>query len=237
MDLPTSDIYALLWKLLPGLLASTVFLSLTAHPRRDVFDRVVSALIFTLLAQLAVSALKGGLVALNSKCFSFGEWTPTSELAWGAVSGVALGVLWAHLVNNGWPHRLFAKLGTTKRTSAPTEWFQAHSKWERYVVLDLKNGRRLFGWPFLWPDHPESGHFVLQDPAWLLRDGSEIRMHEIEAMLVTVSDVASVSFLRLREDPVLNDRANEIESSRKALVDANRECSDEKQSTPSTPSE
>ena len=54
MDSLTNDIVVILQYLLPGFLAAWIFYGFTSHPKPSQFERVVQALIFTLIIHLAV---------------------------------------------------------------------------------------------------------------------------------------------------------------------------------------
>jgi hypothetical protein len=225
MDLPSSDLLDLFMKLIPGFLAAAVFHSLTPYPKRDVFERVVVAIIFTLFAQIAVAAIHAIATWIGTFGIVSATWSEQLDLFWGAVVGVLLGVGWAHVINNGWSHVALRKIGTTKRNSLPTQWYSTFSRYDRFVVLQFKDGRRLMGWPTEWPDEPESGHFALNRPSWVNDDGSRIRMHEIEVYLVCAKEVEAVEFLRFSDDPTLVAKADEIKLSHAALAAIHREAS------------
>src|SRR5215210_2754142 len=199
-------------KLLPGFLAASAFHALTPCPKRDVFERVVAALIFTLFAQLIVAVIRSLSIWIGTIGFILGTWSIEADLGFGAAAGLTMGVAWAHVVNNGLTHGLLRKLGTTRKTSLPTQWFSAFARCERYVILQFKDGRRLMGWPLEWPDEPESGHFLLERPGWILDDGRKAAMHQIELFLVSGKDVEAVEFLRFSDDPALTQNNEAIES-------------------------
>ncbi len=223
MELPSLDLLTLLYKLLPGFLAAAVFHALTPYPKRDVLDRVVAALIFTLFSELGVAILKPIFFWIGSHVFSLGEWNDRVQLGLAAGIGLLFGVAWAHIVNNGYTHRLLRKWGTTKKSSLPTQWFAAFSRLERFVILHFKNGRRLMGWPREWPDEPESGHFLLELPGWVLKNGTKADMHQIEAFLVSAKEVEAVEFLRFKDDQTLKDNEQSIESAKEVLAIAQKE--------------
>jgi len=229
MELPSSDLLDLFMKLLPGFLAAAAFHALTPYPKRDVFERVVAALIFMLFAQLIVAAVHSLALWIGTSGFALGEWSEETALAWGAAVGLVLGVAWAHVVNNGLTHSFLRKLGTTKKTSLPTQWFSAFARCERYVILQFKDGRRLMGWPLEWPDEPESGHFLIERPGWILDDGTKAEMHQIEVFLVSAKDVEAVEFLRFNDDPALTQNQDAIQSASAALAANKKEVTDGKQ--------
>lgn len=228
MELPSSDLLELFMKLLPGFLAAGAFHALTPYPKRDVFERVVAALIFTLFAHLIVTAVRVLCVWIGTWGFKMGEWSAEADLTWGAAAGLTMGIAWAHVVNNGLSHSLLRRLGTTKKTSLPSQWFSAFAQHARYIILQLKDGLRLMGWPLEWPDEPDSGHFLLQRPTWVLDDGSRAAMHQIEAYLVSAKDVEAVEFLRFNDDQSLADHKAEIESGKRVLTNLRKESADDK---------
>lgn len=182
MDWPITDLATFLSFLLPGFVAAWVFYGLTAHPKASSFERVVQALIFTAIVQAIVN--------------SFGEAVVGQLQAWSIAVAVLVGVVFAWFSNRCWLHQILQALGITKRTSFPSEWFSAFNKDKRWVVLHLKGGRRLYGWPEEWPDQSESGHFVIDQPSWLLDDGQIATLHTVERLLIGATDVEMVEFLK-----------------------------------------
>lgn len=229
MELPSLDLLTLFFKLLPGFLAAAVFHALTPYPKRDVLDRIVAAMIFTLFAELGVAVIKPILLWTGSHVFSLGEWNDRVRLGLAATIGLVFGLTWSHAVNNGYTHRLLRKWGITKKSSLPTQWFGAFSGFERFVILHFRNGRRLMGWPREWPDEPESGHFLLERPGWVLDDATKAAMHQIEVLLVSAKDVEAVEFLRFSDDPSLTENGKAIQSATDLLAMTRKESSNERQ--------
>ncbi|MFO0836407.1 MAG: DUF6338 family protein [Phycisphaerales bacterium] len=209
---------SIFFKLLPGFLAAAVFHALTPFPKRDILDRIVAAMIFTLFAELVLSGVKWILLFLGANVCSIGEWTKQSELAWSVVAGTVVGVSWSYIVNCGVVHAWLNRLRITKKTAIPSQWFSAFSTLERYVVLHLIDERRIMGWPREWPDDAESGHFQLMDARWLLDDGSEAPLPQIEVLLIAASRVETVEFLRKASDPEIERNRNAIIESREVLL-------------------
>ncbi|MNJ58228.1 hypothetical protein D3C77_538520 [compost metagenome] len=81
----------------------------------------------------------------------------------------------------------------TSKTSYPNEWYSAFSQHKRFVVLNLVDERRIYGWPLEWPTEPTQGQFVIHEPAWLADDGSEIPM-PAELFVIDVTKVEWVEF-------------------------------------------
>lgn len=232
MDIVSADLIELFMKLLPGFLAAAAFHALTPYPKRDVFERVVTALIFTLLAQLATFVVETIAIWIGDNGFTVGPWSQGVELAWAAAVGLLMGVGWAYLVNNDHTHSLARRLGITKKSAVPTQWYSAFTKYECFVILQFTNGRRLMGWPVEWPDDAESGHFVLERPQWVLDDGSAAPMHQLEVLLISAKDVEAVEFLRFSDDRILVEQAAEIQKATDLLVATRKGSRDEQSEKP-----
>jgi len=199
MDWPSNDIVTAVYYLLPGFVAAWVFYGLTAHPKASPFERVVQALIFTVIVQALVAVVRWILCVLGN-IWSFGTWSPQCALVWSVVLALAVGLAFAWLANENLCHGLLRKWRITSRTSFPSEWFSAFSREERWVVLHLSGGCRLYGWPEEWPDHPDTGHFVIDEPEWLLEDGRRVPLYGVRKTLVPAPNVEMVEFLKGSEE-------------------------------------
>ena len=102
--------------------------------------------------------------------------------------------------NNDGAHKRFRKLGLTTRSSFPSEWVGIVSRKMTYVLLHLKDGRRLYGWPREWPNQHDKGHFYIQEPSWILEDGGLITPKNVDGLLVSSSSVEWVEFMAMPEE-------------------------------------
>ena len=160
MDWASNDVIDVLRFLLPGFIAAAVFYSLTSHPKPDAFNRVIVALIFTVIGQ----AITEILLAVWSQLM---DW----DLALTVLAAIVLGLGAALASNSDFAHGILRRLKITKETSYPSEWYSSFSRHsDCYVVLHLEGERRLYGWPEEWPGHPEQGHFRISEAEWLLVD-------------------------------------------------------------------
>ena len=156
----TNDLITLLKFLLPGFVTAQILYRLTAFPKKSEFEAIVVALIFTIIIQALVYVIQA-LALFIGTFFSIGPWTPEIELVWSIAIATALGLLFAFLMNNDFLHSLLRQRHITQLTSYPTEWYSTFTKNKTYIVLHLKDQRRLYGWPYEWPSSPKEGHFVL----------------------------------------------------------------------------
>ena len=201
MDWATSEIVTVLAFLLPGLVAATVFYSLTAYSRPNEFGYVVQALAFTVIAQAATWIV----LTLANLTWEADSWPSGIETVISVLSAIALALVMALLVNHDVAHSLLRIIGVTKETSYSSEWYSAFHRFDDcFVVLHLKGGRRLYGWPQEWPSQPGNGHFIIAEGEWLLEDESQ-PLEGGSIMLIPGAEVEMVEFI----DIPVNDSSTE----------------------------
>lgn len=196
----SKDILTLLQYLLPGFLVAWVFYGLTSHQKPSQFERVIQALIFTLVVRVLVFFERGVLEYIG-QWKALRPWDSDADLICSLLSAIVLGVGIAYTANTDGFHRLLREKGISKRSAHPSEWCGVLSDYARYVVLHLKDDRRLYGWPQVWPSDPEKGHFFIILPSWIDKDGMEHPVDGVEGMLINATDVKWVEFLTEPEVP------------------------------------
>lgn len=216
----SSEIVGIIFHLLPGFIAAWVFYGLTGYQRDSPFERVVNALILTVIIQVLVFAARQLLFVIGVE-FAWGTWTEEVALTWSVGLAFMVGVGLAFGANNDLPHRWLRRkrpgLRLTTNTAGPSEWYGAFAGNRRYVVLHLSDGRRLFGWPTEWPDRPDRGHFVIERAAWLIWDGRTVPLHKVKSILIPADSVRMVEFMRDRDE--ITATAKELDASKQILVD------------------
>src|SRR5262245_48704413 len=123
MDLPSKSIIELLTFLLPGFTAVEILHNLTpGTPRRTPFERVVQALILTILIQAPVYLIQQILLFGGRRGFVLGFWSEGARLVWSFLVAGGLGLLLAHATNHDGFFQFLRRLGITQQTSYPSEW-------------------------------------------------------------------------------------------------------------------
>lgn len=196
----SKDLVALLQYLAPGFVVAWVFFGLTSHNKPSQFERVVQALIFTVIVQLLVKVEESLLFSIGEK-FSLGTWTETSKLVAALSTAILCGFAFASFANNDVLHQLGRRFGFTSRTSHPCEWFGIFKEYPRFIALHLKDGTRIFGWPQVWPSEPSTGHFFITSAIRII-ENSEQDLGHLEGILVDVKDIAWVEFVKQPEEKI-----------------------------------
>lgn len=195
------DTILLLSYLLPGFLAAWVLYGLTANPKPGQFERIIEALILTFFIHAMLPVARGILLFLGGNFYSLRPWDATSQNICKLFLAIVTGILLAVYTNNDGAHKWLRRLGMTTRNSFPSEWVGIFSRKITYVVLHLKDGRRLYGWPREWPNQHDKGHFYIQEPSWILKDGSQITLENVDGLLVSSSAVEWVEFMAMAQEP------------------------------------
>lgn len=203
MDLLSNEIISLLSYLLPGFIAAWVYYGLTAYPIPSQFERIVQALIFTVIVQVGVNIVEWLSSIFGRHVFSFGQWTKNSALSCSIILAFLIGLIFARFANNDTIHSYLRNRSFTKETSHPSEWFGVFSQNKTYVVLHLKDGRRLYGWPEEWPSQPKIGHFSLTETEWLDKE-KRIPLIGVTHILIPADEVVFVEFMALETKKNIN---------------------------------
>ncbi len=189
---------ALLTYLLPGFLVAWLFYAFTSHSKPSQLERVIQALIFTLLVAAFV-ILERMLLQFLGQWYSLRPWDKDAELIASVATALLLGLLIAHLTNQDTVHTLLRRFNMSRRSASPSEWCTVFGPRRQFVVLHLKDDRRLFGWPLVWPSDPEKGHIFVTVASWVHGD-VPIELKEAEGVLLDVKDVGHIEFVRVPEE-------------------------------------
>ena len=94
------------------------------HTRPSPFERVIQALIFTLLIQAIVFIEKAILIQIGN-LGTIAPWNEHAGLICSTVTAVLIGVIFSYFANYDKFHKIARDLGITRETSYPHEWFGA----------------------------------------------------------------------------------------------------------------
>jgi hypothetical protein len=216
MEPISREVVSLLSYLLPGFISAWIFYGLTAYPKPSPFERVVQALIFTVIVQLFVNIFQWVFSLFGHHGAGSGIWTKDVVLACSIIISLFIGLMFARLANNDKIHSILRGMKFTKETSHPSEWFGVFSQYKTYVVLHLKDGRRLYGWPEEWPSQPNIGHFSLTEAEWLTEKRTKterIPLEGVKSILIPANVVVFVEFMVFESEKLSKDK-REVQNGR-----------------------
>ena len=190
MEVLTNEVLGVLSFLLPGFISAWIFYGLTSYPKPTQFERIVQALIFTMIAQACVVVIRW-LVHVS--------WNENISLVVSVAVAILIGLFLARLSNNDRLHKLLRYLRFTRETSFPSEWYGVFSQRQTYIVLNLTDGRRLYGWPEEWPSVPGSGYFSIAHAEWLDKDNKRVPATGVRSILIASTEVRYIEFMEIIE--------------------------------------
>lgn len=145
----SQEVVTLLQYLLPGFAMAAVYYGLTSHPRPSQFERVVQALLFTVVVQSLDDGV--GLIVVRCTPGAVTIWTSEADLVAKLIVALLAGIAVSALSNSDAIHTKLRKLGITHRSAYPGEWHTVFALRRRLVILYLKDGSCVAGWPAKWP--------------------------------------------------------------------------------------
>ncbi len=194
----SSDTLRILVFLIPGFLSSTLLNTLIVRRPKETLDKVVEALIFSFViyAVVAIAIRETPVVFVPEEV---GETTTLSIhynpkvvvliLALAVLFPLLLGLLTttnAHM-------KLLRAVRITEKSARETVWLDVFADQKRYVIVNLKSGRRVFGWPMYYSNTPEEGMIYLYNPAWIGDNGQYIDL-DIHGLFLVGEDINSIEF-------------------------------------------
>ncbi|MDG5816472.1 hypothetical protein QA601_15350 [Chitinispirillales bacterium ANBcel5] len=224
MENLSSEIVGIIYQLLPGFISACIFYVFTSYLKPAPFERIIQALIFTALTK-ALLILTKSVFFISERFISLGEWSSNKEFVLSIVFAVLLGIGLSWCVINDFPLWVFrkdgpqrcknpctrfvvkilSKLNLTNKALYPSEWYSFFKNSEYYAVLHLDGERRLKGYLWQFPDSPESGHFIVIDPSWLLDDGTIVPVVSVEKVLISSTEVLRVELIKWNIESNIND--------------------------------
>lgn len=191
------DLFPVLLFLLPGFVSVGIVEVLCVRKAKDVFGRIVEALIFTMLNLACFLLSRALLESIPWVKFDHDEFFTTGNVTLMAVCAICIGVIFAAEINNEWLLSVLNnKLHLTRKTAKPSTWNETWTHAQKFVVVHLDDGRRIYGWPTFYSDEPEERALFLEDASWLDEDNRLINEDSpISILLDKHSGIKLVEFL------------------------------------------
>jgi len=165
--------------LLPGFAAAYLVQLLAARKKQSELDKVVEALIFSLVLYLFTLPFFGYALPIT--------WHPGDEkhpdawqilIVWPhllalAILAVVLGAIYAASINHNWLTTPFRWLKVSERSARSSVWNDVFSDLRGFVQVGMSDGRSVIGWIRNYSDDDGTTELFLEDAAWVDADGNE----------------------------------------------------------------
>ncbi len=170
----TVEALNILLLLLPGFLSGQIFYAFFRSGDVTVPRRILDALLFSFLIYIIVSmfTIWEPLAQVKSTGNSLEYLFSTdSSVLWLSLLGViCVPVIVGFFYYNDYVHVVLRKLRITTKTSRANTWNDAFLTQNRYVIITMKDGSRIRGYPTMFSTDPDEGYVYLYNPAWVNDD-------------------------------------------------------------------
>ncbi len=176
--------------LFPGFLTMAIKNGLLATKDKTGVDKIVEAIAFSLVdygvyvlisSSLGLSLIK---VQIQKEAVQLIDFNIQNIILILAIA-ILIGVLVATLLERGWLYKILRKLKITYLTGRITVWNDVFSSYRKiWVLVHLKDGRKIIGWPRYYSGGSTRRELFLADAAWVPDDGKLVDV-EGEGILIT----------------------------------------------------
>jgi hypothetical protein len=190
-----SQLIPVLLFLLPGLVSAGIVNALVVRKPKDVFDKVVEALIFTMTNLALFLIIRWALELFPKVEFDRAVFFTVGNSSLMLGCSIAVGVLTGAELNNEWLLGKLRDWNITRKTAKPSTWIETFAQSERFVVVHLADDRRIYGWPAFYSDTPKERAIYLEDASWLSEDNTFLNDPRISILLDKESGIKFVEFI------------------------------------------
>ena len=196
-----AEALGILLVLLPGFASAYLVQLLAARRRQSELDKVVEALIFSLVLYLLTLPFFGYSLPI---AWHGGDGNQPNTwqilIAWPhllslAILAVVLGALYAASINHNWLTTPFRWLKISQRSARSSVWNDVFSDLKGFVQVGLSDGRSVIGWIRNYSDEDETTELFLEDAAWVDSDGNEFSIQGPGILLTKSLGIEYVMFL------------------------------------------
>jgi hypothetical protein len=168
------DLIPVLVFLLPGLVSTGIVSLLVFRKPVEPFTRVIEAFIFTMINLVLFAVVRQLVANIPGVQLGNDSFFTTVNLSIMTICSVLLGLVWSWEANNQIIFKFLRWLRVTQKTTKPSIWVDVLSEINNYVVVHLKDGRRVFGWPRRYSDDYGERAIFLEKATWLTEDGQAV---------------------------------------------------------------
>ena len=160
--------------LLPGLISGQILYSIFGPDDIVPMKRILDAVMLSFAINLLISLLVTWEPLAFVKSGAYGlEYSFTKNVRLISISVliiITLPVMLGYVYYNDYIHSFLRRLRITTKSSRQNTWNDSFLSSNRYVIVSLKDGRRIRGYPLMVSTDPKDGFIYLYNPAWVNDD-------------------------------------------------------------------
>lgn len=185
--------------LIPGFISETILDALIVRKDKKELGVIIEALIFSMFIYTIYSFISGkSPVALDQSKQSIVYTYDGISFLWLSLLSIGFPVVVSFLVTNDLHMKVARFLQISKKTARGSVWFDIFSDIDTHIIINFKNGRRIYGWPLYYSNEPQNPYIFLSEPAWIQEENQEQKFIDlnIQGILITPEQkIESIEFL------------------------------------------
>jgi hypothetical protein len=180
---------------LPGFVSSGMVGMLVVRRPRETFDKCLEAFILTAANLALFIVLRAWLELSRGVHFSRETYLSLGNVALMTLCAILIGLAIGYEATNEHAFRLLRWCKITRKTTKISTWIETFGAVQKYVIVHLKDERRIFGWPRFYSDDPAERAIFLEDASWLSAENELINVERISIFLDKESGIELIEFL------------------------------------------
>lgn len=154
----STDALSVLLVLLPGFICAKLIRWLCPRPQQTEIEKIVDALLYSFI-----------VYAIFVLIFGVPDKIIRKQMAALAMIPFALAAVVSFFLTSDFAGGFVRWCRLTHRTTRPSIWHDVFHKYSGYVLVELGDGRLVFGWVEFYSDFPNPPTLFLKDACWIDR--------------------------------------------------------------------
>ncbi|WP_420642733.1 DUF6338 family protein [Candidatus Leptofilum sp.] len=186
--------------LVPGFFAAKLFDSfVTRETKQSDLARIEEAVIFSLLIYAIYALIQPqSAISFDQSSGTINYTFDAEALIFLSAISMILPIILSYSFAKNFHMKLLNRLGVSQKSSRFSVWDDAFQDYQRYIVIDFENGRRLYGWPRYYSDGNQEICLLIHKPLWIIEgdEGLEMQDTGFDEMLITQNQkIDSIGFM------------------------------------------
>jgi hypothetical protein len=190
----------ILISLMPGFISVLIYNKLIYRGEIEVYNKVIEALIYSLLIYFGTIILTGKfpvsvLISQTDKVEDYASEYNKISIVTIVLLSVIYPIFLGYLNKFDLLHRFFRIIRVTNRTGRDSIWLDVFYDLKRTVIVHMKDGRRLLGWPQYFSNKVGPAFLYLIKPSWIDKEGKYIDLDIDGVFLIDHENVSHIEFM------------------------------------------
>lgn len=211
----TNETLNILIFLIPGFLSSIIYNTVVTRSEKEAITKIIEALTFSFINYSIVSLIFDqspvvlGISQEGNVTKHFIEYK-SSVLVPIAIFAIIIPLSLGLLTTTDILMKILRRFRITNKTARESIWLDIFTDQKRYVIVHLKDGRRIYGWPMYFSNTSNESRIYLSDPAWIDEDKADYIDLNIHGLFIVEPNfIDYIEFLNNEEDLKNNNLKNQ----------------------------